>query len=65
MLFISPQKLFSFSKYLRFFLDFLILNFDLIKKIGVNFKFYDVTAWLTNILANITHITQFTQYFEN
>ena len=39
MLFISPQKLFSFSRYLSFCLDFLV---------KVNFKFYDVAAWLTN-----------------
>ena len=39
MLFISRQKLFSFSRYLTKQLD---------KKDKVNFKFYDVTAWLTN-----------------
>ena len=49
MLFISRQKLFSFSRYLSFCPDFLIMqqnDFD--KKDQVNFKSYDVTAWLTN-----------------
>ena len=59
MLFISSQKLFSFSKYFKF----LSWLFDhvakrLEKKDHVNFKFYDVTAWLTNnwihIMTNIS-----------
>ena len=58
--FISPQKLFSFSRYWRFCLDFLyIYPKDFIKKIKVNFRFYDVTAWLRNNCN--THIAQ---YFE-
>ena len=47
MLFISPRKVFSFSRYLNFRLDSYYRN-GLIKK--ANFKFYDVTAWLTHIL---------------
>ena len=60
MLLISPQNLFSFSRYLSFCLDFLVMyRKGLIKKIKVNFKFYDVTAWLTNNCY--THIAL---YFE-
>ena len=47
MLFISSQKLFWFSKYLGFFF----------KKNKVNFKFYDVTAWLINNCN--AHIAQY------
>ena len=47
MLFISPRKVFSFSRYLNFCLDSYYRN-GLIKK--VNSKCYDVTAWLTHIL---------------
>ena len=53
MLLISPKKPFSFSTYLRF------CPKRLDKKDKVNFKFHDVTAWLTN--NRNTHITQ---YFE-
>ena len=53
--FISPQKLFSFSRYLSFCLDQKRLD----QKDKVNFKFYDVTAWLTNSCN-----TQIAQYFE-
>ena len=60
MLFISTQKLFSFSRYLSFCLDFLVMHRKrLFKKIKINFKLYDVTAWLTNNCN--THIAQ---YFE-
>ena len=60
MTFISLQKLFSFSRYLSFCLDFLIMyRKGLIIKIEVNFKFYDVTAWLTSNCNK--HIAQ---YFE-
>ena len=56
--FIWPLKLFSFSKYLTFWLTF----FDRVTKRldfedKVNFKFYDVTAWLTNNCN--THIVQY------
>ena len=49
MLFISPQKSLSFSKYLRFYLyvfDRVAKQLD--QKDKVNFKIYDVTSWLTN-----------------
>ena len=53
MLFISPQKFFSFSIYLSFCPDFLVMYRNgWVKK--VNFKFYDFTAWLTN--NSNTHI---------
>ena len=48
MLFISPQKIFSFSRYLSFCLDFLAIAKRLDLKDKVSFNFYDVTAWLTN-----------------
>ena len=51
MLFISSQKLFSFSKYL----DFCRKN-GLIRQ-RVNFKMYDITTWLTNDYN--THIAQY------
>ena len=60
MLFISPQKLFSFSRYLSFCLEFLVMyRKGLIKKIKVYFKVYGVTGWLTNNCN--THLAQ---YFE-
>ena len=61
MLFISPKKLFWFSRFLRFCLDvfFAHVTKRLDKKDKVNFEFYDVTAWLAN--NRITHIAQ---YFE-
>ena len=47
-------KALFFSWYLRFCIDFLVMyRKGLIKKIKVNFKFYDVTAWLTNNCNNI------------
>ena len=60
MLFISPQELFSISRYLTFSLDFFgrvakQLNY----KGKINFKINDVTAWLTNNCN-----TQFAQYLE-
>ena len=42
MLFISPQKLLLFSRYLSLCLDFLVK--DNVKKDKVNFKIYEVTA---------------------
>ena len=58
MLFISPQKLFSFSRYLSFCLVFFgHLAKRLDQKDKVNFKFYDATAWLTNNCN--THIAQY------
>ena len=41
---LMPQKLFSFSRYLSFYLDFLVIY----QKDKVNFKIYDVTVWLAN-----------------
>ena len=49
MFFIPRQKLFSFSRCLSFCLEFFgHVAKRLDKKDKVNFKFYDVTAWLTN-----------------
>ena len=49
MSFISPWQLFSFARYLNFCLHFLVMqNKWLDQKEKVNFKIYDVTAWLTN-----------------
>ena len=49
MLFISLQKLFSFSRYLSFFSWFLgHVAKRLDKKDNVNFKFYGDTAWSAN-----------------
>ena len=60
MLFISPRKLFLFSRYLSICLDFLVMHQKgLIKKIKVSFKFFDDTAWLKNNCN-----TLITQYFE-
>ena len=58
MLFISLQKLFSFSRYLNFCLDFFGHGTrQLDWKDKVNFTFYDVTVWL-KINCN-THIAQY------
>ena len=60
MFFISPQKLFLFSRNLSFYLDFLVMyRKGLIKKINVNFKFYDVKTCLTN--SYNTHIAQYSR----
>ena len=49
MLFIPPQKLFSFSRYSTFCLDFFgRLAKQLDCKNNVNFKIYDITDWLKN-----------------
>ena len=57
MLSISPQKLYSFSRYLNFCLDFFdYVAKQLDQKDKDNFNIYDVTAWLTivmHILPNI------------
>ena len=59
MLFISPQKLFSFSRYLTFYLDlhFAIEEKRLDKKTKINSKIYGVTTWLKNNCK--THIDQY------
>ena len=72
MLFISPEKLFSFRRYLSFCFDFFGLvekRFDkndffglvgkwLDKKTKVNFKIYDVTNYWEINNCN-THIAQY------
>ena len=45
--FILPQKIFLFSRYLNFCLDVWPYRKQLDQKGKINFKFYDVTAWLT------------------
>ena len=58
MLFMSPQKLFFFSRYLTFCLDFFgRVAKELDQKGKFNFKIYDVTGWLTNNCN--THIAQY------
>ena len=55
MLFISPSKLFSFSKYLNLCLHFLIMQKKWLDwKEKVNFKIYDVTLITIHILPNIS-----------
>ena len=54
MLFISPQKLFSFLRYLKFCLDFFgRVTKWLDQKNKVNFKIYDGTDWLKIIVIHI------------
>ena len=55
--FISPQKLFSFPRYLDFCLDFLVMQQNDLNRKKVNFKFRDITAWLT--INFETHIAQY------
>ena len=62
MLFIEPQKLFLFSRYLTFCLEFFgraAKRHD--QKEKVNFKVYEVTAWLTNNYN--THIAQYPEKY--
>ena len=60
MLFLSLQKLFSFLRYSIFWLVFLVIyRKGLIKKIRINFKFYDDALWLTNSCN-----TNIAQYFK-
>ena len=64
MLFTSPQKFFSFSRYLTFGLDFfgrVAKRLDYNDK--VNFKIHNVTTWLTNNYN--THIAQFSRSKDN
>ena len=53
MLFISPEKLFLFSRYL----DFCSCRKRRDQKDRVIFKFYDITNWETN--KSIKHIAQY------
>ena len=58
MLFISPQKLYSFSRHLTFCLDFFgRVAKRLDYKDKAIFKIYEVTAWLTSNCN--THIAQY------
>ena len=58
MLFVSPQKLFQFSRYFSFRHDFLFMQEKrLDQKDKVNFKIRDVTAWFINNCN--THIVQY------
>ena len=58
MLFISPQKLFPFSRYLSLCRDFLVMYQNgLIKEIRLISNLYDMTTWLTNNCK--THIAQY------
>ena len=58
MLFVSPQKLFLFQRYLTLCLDFFgrVAKW-LDYKDKVDFKIYDVTAWLIDNCN--THIAQY------
>ena len=55
MLFISSEKFFLLSRYSTFYLNFLVMWKN--DKDKVNFKIYDVTAWLTNKFNR--HISQY------
>ena len=58
MLFISSYKIFSFSGYLNFCLDFLVMQKKrLDSKDKVIFNFYDVPTWEANNCN--THIVQY------
>ena len=58
MLFISPQKLFSYLKYLNLCPEFFVhVGKTLDKKANVNFKVYEVINWETNNCN--THIAQY------
>ena len=58
MLFISPEKLFSFVRYSNYCPDlFSHVRKWLARKTNVNFKIYDLTAWETN--TDDTHITRY------
>ena len=55
MLFISSQKLFSFQRYLKFCLVFLVMQKKLLdQKDKIKFQIYDVTSWLKD--NNNTHV---------
>ena len=56
-LFISPQNIFSFSRYLNFVFIFCHAEKRPDQKRKVNFKSYDVAAWETNNCN--THITKY------
>ena len=58
MFLISPEKLFSFSRYLDFFLGVLVMQKNsLFRKVNVNFKIFNVETWEVNEFN--THVAQF------
>ena len=58
MFLISPEKLFSFSRYLDFFLGVLVMQKNsLFRKVNVNFKIFNVATWEVNEFN--THVAQF------
>ena len=58
MLFISPQNLVSFSRYLSFCLDFLVMyKNSLIRKMRLISKFISSQTWLANNCN--THVAQY------
>ena len=58
MVFISSQKLFSFSRYLNFYIDSLVIQKKWLDyKYKIDFKIYDVTSRLANNYT--THIAQY------
>ena len=58
MFLISPEKLFSFSRYLDFFLGVLVMQKNsLFRKVNVNFKTFNVASWEANKFN--THVAQF------
>ena len=58
MIFILFWKLFLVSRYVNFRLALLVMKKKRDEKDKVNFKIYDVTAWLTN-----NHNKRTAQYF--
>ena len=64
MLFISFEKVFLFSRYLNFCLDFSVMqNKWLDETDQVNFEIDDITAWLKNNYS--THIAQYLPKYSN
>ena len=55
--FVSPEKLFSFLRYLKFCPYFFV---HVYKKVKVSFKIYDVIYWKTN-----NYNAHIAQYLEN
>ena len=64
MLFISFEKIFLFSRYLNFCLDFSVMqNKWLDETDKVNFEIDGITAWLKN--NDSTHIAQYLPKYSN
>ena len=53
MLFVSPYNLFSFSSYLNFYLDFLVMQKIFIRKIRLILKFITPQPWKQTIAIHI------------